>query len=761
MAAFVESLEALRQAAGAPSFRALAKQVGQIMRPAQTVAASTISDVFRPWRRRLDVDLVTAIVRVLGRDEAEVAAWRNACLRMQAEAKSGGPSGVLRQLPANLTAFTGRQEEIARILATGAAQTPAAVARVISIEGMAGIGKTQLAVHVAHLLVATGKYADIQLFVNLHGYDPDFPPADPALVLETLLRQLGVPSARIPEGTDDRAAMFRAEIHGRNALLLLDNAAGANQVRNLIPASNSCLVIVTSRRSLAMLGNCASFRLDLFTADEEAAMLTAAIGAERVAAEPEAVRELLTICGGLPLGLAMAAAKLRSRPTWRVADLVTRLHERGVDAVSSVGQALSSVFDLSYQLLPAAAQRILTLVAVHPGDDFDARSVAALADIGITAADALLELLLDEHLVLQRAPDRYYMHDLVHAYVRGIDDAATRAARGEAAGRLAAWLAHTAYAAATTIAASRVAKPSMPTPCPPLEFGSFQQAIGWFDSERAMLSSAVHLAASHGHHAAAWQLGVNIGGYCLVRDWYGDCIPTQLTALESARVSGDVAGQISVLICLGSAYHHSTQNSTDAARCFREVIELSGSVGDRRDEVRGLIDLAIVSDDIVLTKQVSSDGLAPRLAALAAAEELGASDLAGIASLNVGVYHYFNHDPAQALEAYMRALRYFADADPESRSVAQVLGNIGDAYVALGEPDRGLDFLNQQLELATRRGYDLKQAEARMDIGVLLDERGEHDAAREHWRLALELYERLGDVRGHRGDEARRRLGTA
>lgn len=256
LAEFVGLLGELRAWAGLPSYRVLAKRVGPLMRPAREIPLSTVVDTFKTERRRLDLDLVVAVVRALGADEPTVDRWRAACIKVHGLAKSGGPAGVFGQLPTDLATFTGRREELARLIsqATHPQEGLGSGAHTVvisAIEGMAGVGKTQLAIRAAHELVRAGHFTDVQLHVNLRGFDADLPPADPSAVLEAFLRQLGVPVQQIPATRDERAAMFRDRLRERHALILLDNAADEEQVRDLIPAAPSCLVLITSRRSLA------------------------------------------------------------------------------------------------------------------------------------------------------------------------------------------------------------------------------------------------------------------------------------------------------------------------------------------------------------------------------------------------------------------------------------------------------------------------------------------------------------------------------
>ncbi|MBS2553151.1 hypothetical protein KGQ19_40490, partial [Catenulispora sp. NL8] len=462
LADFIERLRTLRAYAGSPSFRVLAKRVGPLLKQPQDVTHSTISDVFDPTRRRLNQELVVAIVLALGVPEAQVPQWRSACLAAHAaKRRAPGPTGVFRQLPAELATFTGRREELAALIAlvevSGAAETPgsrnsdsqsAAVPHTVvvsAIEGMAGVGKTQLAIRAAHELVRAGRFADVQLYVNLRGFDTEAAPADPADVLDSFLRQLEVPARRIPAGLAERAAMFRDRIAGRDALLVLDNAADEAQVAALIPADPRCLVLVTSRRTLAGLDGARLLRLDVFPLRDALELLARVVGQERVAAEPEAAVQVVRLCGLLPLAVSLAAARLRSRPAWSLARLATHLRDSGLDAVRAGSRELRPVFELSYRELPASTARAFRLLSLHPGRGFTAGAVEALTGTSEAAAQDELEALLDENLVEQRTADRYELHDLLHAFALERAEAEESAAeRDEALARLLSWYLHAA-----------------------------------------------------------------------------------------------------------------------------------------------------------------------------------------------------------------------------------------------------------------------------------------------------------------------------
>lgn len=404
----------LRAWAGMPSYRLLARRVGPLMRPARVVSPSTVVDAFKAKRRRLDLDLVVAIVRALGLDRAEAVRWRDACVRVHADAKSGGRAVVPRQLPADVKAFTGRHAEMETI--TKAARQAADAVTVIALEGMPGVGKTRLALHAAHTLVGQGGFRDVQLYADLHGFDADSPPADPASVLDGFLRALGIPGSRIPSSLEGRAAAFRSALAGQAALIVLDNAADENQVKHLTPGAPGALVLVTSRRKLAGIDGVVTVPLDVLSPAESRLLLSRTAGETRIAGEPAAAGAVSDACGHLPLAVSLAGARLKSRPAWSVTDLLSELRASGVGAMAVGRRSVTSVFDLSLKALPPQSRRMFLLFGICPGKDLGADSAAAMAGITPAQARELLEGLDDEGLVLSSTAGRFALHDLLRGY---------------------------------------------------------------------------------------------------------------------------------------------------------------------------------------------------------------------------------------------------------------------------------------------------------------------------------------------------------
>jgi 5'-methylthioadenosine/S-adenosylhomocysteine nucleosidase len=324
---------------------------------------------------------------------------------------AAGSAVVYNALPPDTMAFTGRSEEIAWI--TAQAHAASAVGRVVAIsalDGMPGIGKSALALHLAHRL--STRFPDRQLFVALHAHSEDRPPADPALLLAGLLVGDGLDPRALPARLDELSAMWRARIAGRRVLLVLDDAASSAQVAPLLPGTGSCLVLVTSRRHLGDLPYAVyQLTLDVLPQAEAVAMFRRL--APRATRQGErAVLEVVQAAGRLPLAIALYAALYRKHPTWTLADLATEARTAGV-TLAAEQRTLATAFDLSYRTLPAARQRFFRRLGLHIGTDLDLYAAAALTGTDLTEAERHLDALLGDRLLTETAYHRYGMHDLI------------------------------------------------------------------------------------------------------------------------------------------------------------------------------------------------------------------------------------------------------------------------------------------------------------------------------------------------------------
>lgn len=310
------------------------------------------------------------------------------------------------QLPADTPTFTGRASELEWLLHL-ADRSPTTVLT-SRIEGMAGVGKTTLAVHVAHRLAH--RFPDGQLFVDLHGYTDGQQPLSPGIVLARMLRALGVNDESIPAELEERAALYRSALAGRRVIVVLDNAHDESQVRPLLPGSPGCLVLITSRQRLRAIDATHQLTLDVLSTADAVALFTRSHGREH-----EPAGEIVELCGRLPLALRHAAELLRSRPVWTISRLAVRLGER--NGLPEVNAALA----LSYRQLPTDRQRAFRIFGRHAQGDLTPEVGAALLNSTIDDANRLLEYLADAHVMEEHAPDRYRFHELVRAYSRTLE----------------------------------------------------------------------------------------------------------------------------------------------------------------------------------------------------------------------------------------------------------------------------------------------------------------------------------------------------
>lgn len=368
------------------------------------------------WQPRSRSVLLLAQALELGGEEREQLAAAARGLPVAGTGEVAARPIVPRQLPAGLAALAGRERELAVVEDAHRART----ALVVAIDGMAGTGKTALAVHAAHRL-APG-FPDGQLYVDLHGHGAA--PVEPGEALARMVRALGVPAEEIPDHDEDRAALYRSVLSERRVLIVLDDAAGEEQVKPLLPAGPGCRVIVTGRGRLSGLGDTRAVSLDVLPAPAAVALFAEVAGHERAAgASPGELEEVAARCGWLPLAVRIAAERLRARPTWSVRDLLKRLAGDRLAELAAGGHDVAAALDRSYDRLPAELRRAYRLLGARAGDgaddgaddsaNLDSRTAAALLGTSAPHAERLLERLLDAHLLRESAPGRYRFHDLV------------------------------------------------------------------------------------------------------------------------------------------------------------------------------------------------------------------------------------------------------------------------------------------------------------------------------------------------------------
>jgi tetratricopeptide (TPR) repeat protein len=704
-----ETLGSLKVWAGNPSYETITARVNaagkQTGRPGDERAKrATVTDCFKVGRRRLNTDLVIAVVRALRPDEGYVAQWRQALRVVGGETGAEGQVRVAAALPPDLVGFTGRAVEL-RVLRQALRQGRQGDGAVVisAIAGMAGVGKTRLAVHAAHLL-AREKLVERVLFVNLRGFHPDpaQPPADPGAVLDGFLSLLGVPAQHVPHDTPARTAAYRDRLAGTRTLVVLDNAATTAQIRPLLPETPGCLVLITSRRQLADLHPATHLRVDVFTPEEAVAFLAQATPGIPVGDDSTAAARIAHRCGYLPLALGLVAGHIRGTHGWTLTDHADRLDERHQHRHLDTGVQLA--LDLSYQHLPTAQQRLLRLAALQPGQDLDAHAAAALTDTDLCTAGSRLDGLCRDHLLHQGTPGRYALHDLVRAHAAGrADDQDPPADRRAALTRL------FDYYLATTAAAMKILYPAEAhrrpdirapgTPTPALT--DPDTARVWLDTERPCLVAVAAHSSSHGWPGHTTRLSSTLYRY-LDGGHSSDALTIHGHALHASRQAGDLAGQGDALINLGSAQLRLSRYEP-AAEHFRRALPLVRRVGDRSGQARAL-------------------------AGLGAVEE------------RLGRYGPAIEHLHQALDLHQQT----GDRTGEARC----LGHLGHVEGRLGRYGPATGHLQRALALFRQSGDRAGEADALIDLGAVEGRPGRHEPAIEHFQQALSLYRQLGNRDG-------------
>jgi DNA-binding SARP family transcriptional activator len=419
-----------------------------------------------------------------------------------------------RQLPAPTRDFVGREAELKELSRLADESSDSVV--ILTVSGGGGIGKTALAVHWARRMA--DRFPDGQLYLNLRGFGPSGSPMTPAEATHTLLDAFQVPAERIPAGPDAQSGLYRSLIAGRRMLVLLDNARDVDQVRPLLPGTPESLVVVTSRNQLTGLitGYSAHYLPVPVLPDKDArALLSARLGADRVAAESAATNELLAYCGGLPLALSIVSGRAQTHPHLELAAVAADLREALLTALDDDDPAASlpTVLSRSYTALTREQARVFRLLAIAPGPDISLHAAANLVGLSGRLTRAALRRLGQISLVDQDNSGRYHMHDLVRRYAVNLAYADhTPAERAAAWRRLAAFYVHTAYTGDQLLSPSRPpTEVGPPAPDLPLSLADEAAAERWFAAEHSCLLAIQQWATTQGWHDTVWQLAWAMG----------------------------------------------------------------------------------------------------------------------------------------------------------------------------------------------------------------------------------------------------------
>jgi DNA-binding SARP family transcriptional activator/Flp pilus assembly protein TadD len=673
---------------------------------------------------------------------------------------------VPRQLPVSGDGFTGRDAALTALGELfGEEDGPSwRTAMICVISGMAGVGKTALAIHWAHRLAE--RFPDGQLYVDLHGATAGLHPLQPLEVLGRFLRALGTDPTAIPTTLEEASAAFRSRVADRRVLVVLDNAADAAQVVPLLPASPGSRVLVTSRQALVSLDGAAHLQLDVLEPDEAVELLGRLAGPERVAAEPEAAAEVAAACGWLPLALRIAGARLAARPTWPVRALAERLGDaqRRLDELEIAETGVRASFAVSWRQLSSgsdAADRSLAaafaLLGVLDGPEMSVPVAARLLDQPEDAAERALERLVDAQLLETPSPGRYQLHDLVRLYVRELacrhhDESARAAALTRALGFYTA----TAWQTLPLLRPGdyRMTRMDDRWAKGGLELADEQSALRWLEAERPNLLAAVRQAAATPGvpPEIALQLAQALFGFFSVRCHWQDWVQVDQIALGVARRIGDRAAQAQAHNDLGYAYWLQGRFE-EAVACHQQSLVICRELSDRYGEGLSLSCLGQVYRVLGRHDQAQ----AAHLESLAIFREV--SDRHGQATSlgGLGVAYQRQGRYEEALTCLRESLAIRRELG-DRRSQAISLGNLGLALEGHGRYAEASACHQQSLAIHRELGDRHGQATSLADLGVVYQRQGNHQQALACQRESLEGFRKLGDP--HCQAESLRELGV-
>lgn len=597
---------------------------------------------------------------------------------------------VAFQLPADITDFSGREaliEQVEDALLGG----DGTAARVVVLSGPPGVGKSALAVHIAHRLES--RFPDGQLYRDLGGARGE--PATAMDVLGRFLRATGVPGAAIPETVGERAEMYRQLLARRRMVVVLDDAVTESQLRLLLPGSSSSAVIVTSQARLTGLGVARLVEVDVLDHDQAVALLSCIIGEKRIAEEPAAAAALIRLVGGLPLALRIVAARLAARPHWTLAWLLERLSDerRRLDELAYGELMVRASLAMSYNGLPSDARRLLRLLSVLDGMAFPSWIAAALLDTDLYQASDVLELLVDVQMLdfcgvdVNGAP-RYRFHSLIRLFAREQldlheDQAERRAAVARVAG---GWLAlsdeahRRLYGGDFTVLHGDASRWH---PAASYVDAVLADPFAWLENEHANLCSAVRLAAAEGDDEVCWDLAVTLVTLFEARCYFDDWERTHHQALEAVRAAGNRRGEAALLCSLGSLQLSRGKPAEDLVGPALEAFE-------RLDDVHGV---AMATRNLALSDQLHGDG-------------------------------------GRAAGRYRDALAAFREAgDPVGQ--AHVLGQLAQFDLDRGDVSAAGERLAEALDLCREAGSGRVETQLRYRLSVLLMHEERYAEARE------------------------------
>jgi tetratricopeptide (TPR) repeat protein len=613
---------------------------------------------------------------------------------------------ALAGLP-SVEGFTGRRPALAELAkALRPADDDGAPVVISAVAGLAGVGKTTLAVRAAHDAVAEGWFPGGVLFVDLQGYDPQ-QLVTPESALSTFLRALGLPAEHIPAERAGREVLYRsrlAELAG-SALIVLDNASSADQVRPLLPGSSAHRVLVTSRHTLGDLAGARQLDLNVLDDEEAVALVDTALRAarpddDRIAEHPDQARELVGLCGHLPLALSIVAAILvddRDQPVDELTEALREASRRLGELSYGDSLGVHSAFELSYHRLTPAEARLFRLLSLNPGRQVSVQAAAALADLSVRETAKLLNALRRAHMIEYGEPRGWFRcHDLLRLYSED------RAEHDEKpADRYAAIVRVLDHYAVATRAADEQRNPAVDT---------YRAAIDWLDTERSTLVDAVVLADRMGCHAQTMRLAFSLGRFLFYRRHWRDCAQTYQLAYAAARQAADWPGVAKAVHGMGKLERELRHHAVAQVH-YGELLAICREIGDRPTTAQALHNLGSIARrrsefDLAIDHYVE---------ALAVYREVGNRRGEADVAHNLGVIARKHRDYQTALEYFGEALHLARLCEDRLRQ-GRVMEQIGSLASRQHDPAWARDWWGQAVDAYAAAGRTRQAAAVRRKL---------------------------------------------
>ena len=700
-----------------------------------------------------------------------------------AEASSGAPlekpPTIPAQLPADTADFTGR-ENLTRVLAARISTTVGQSVAVCALSGLGGVGKTALAIHLAHSV--REEFPDGQLYVDLRGGDPE--PADPAPVLAAFLRGLGISEAETASGLEERAAAYRSALAGRRVVIVLDNARDAAQVRPLLPGAPGCAVVVTSRPKLTGLAGATFADLDVLDPGEAMNMFTRIVGEERLGMEHTAAIEVVSLCGYLPLAVRIAAARLASRPRWRIGSLAARLSDerRRLGELAVGDLAVRAAFELGYHQLSPAQADVFRRLSLLDSPDVSAAAAAALLGQDEADTEEVLESLVDAAMLESSSPGRYRYHDLLRLYAREQYEA-------EGGDLDAGFVNLLDFYLASMRRLRRIPVEELglsPTRSSGREFDSVEAGVRWIADEGSCVDAVFNRRVLTrppcvGSAAAPLTLAVELLDHLVSLpgiERYADELSTAARNAAAAAVeSGDVRSEARVRHSLARVLYATYQieaaaeeaershraaesvggdetqadavnllamtyadlgRDAEAIALYERAVDVSRAFGDVASEAAARQNMA--RSLLVLGR--TEEALESTMAGLALCRALGDDVSTGYALFQTGSIYLQTHAYRESLTYFTEAARYFADVHPPMEGAAHA--SSARALLGLGEPSGALEFAERAVSVLRGTADTWQHATALAVLADVLDVAGQPERARGCREEALAMFVVIG-----------------